>query len=241
MHMSDHEGMVPVLESQMALAFLASYGQDRRIETTISTMAQRVRKIVPECIALSLGMVQEELTFTLVSETREIALLDALQYLDDGPCVSAAREAQPRESRQGVDEDKWQLFARGQTVAGVASTLSLPMMSDGRVTCGVNLYASTPDAFDGHHDELAAACGAWAQGVVTNADLSFTSRLRAAAAPTRLREKAFVDSAVGFIAAHQSVDMETAASRIRQAAARAGVSEADVAKFILDSNPSVGT
>lgn len=30
-------------------------------------------------------------------------------------------------------------------------------------------------AFDGHHEELAEICGAWAGGAVTNADLSFTS------------------------------------------------------------------
>ena len=225
----------------MALDFLASYGRDRRIETSITRMGQRVREIVPECIALSLGLVEEGLTFTLVSETREIALLDAIQYLDGGPCVSAAEKASPQEARTVTDEDQWHLFAQAQAASGVASTLSLPMMSHGRVVCGVNLYASTPDAFDGHHEVLADACGAWAQGVVTNADLSFTTRLRAAAAPARLRERAFVDSAIGFLAAYHSVDMETAAEQIRQAAARAGVREADVAKFILDSNPGAGT
>ncbi len=236
------EDMVPVVESRVALDFLASYGRDRRIETSITRMGQRVRDIVPECIALSLGLVEEGLTFTLVAETREVALLDAIQYLDGGPCVAAAEESGvPEFADPTTDEDRWHLFARAQAVAGVASTLSLPMMRGDRVICGVNLYASTQDAFDGHHDELAAACGAWAQGVVTNADLSFTSRLRAAAAPARLREKAFVDSASGFLAAHQDIDVETAAIRIRQAAVRAGVREADVAKFILDANPSAGT
>jgi hypothetical protein len=114
------------------------------------------------------------------------------------------------------------------------------MMSGDRVVCGVNLYGSTSDAFDGHHEELAAACGAWAHGAVTNADLSFTSRLRAAAAPTRLRERAFVDSAIGFVAASQDIDMDAAAARLRQAAGRAGVRESDVAKFILDSHPEWG-
>jgi len=56
---------------------------------------------------------------------------------------------------------------------------------------------------------VAAACGAWAQGIVTKADLSFTSRLPAAAAPTRLRERAFVESATGFLAAHQDIGMRS--------------------------------
>ena len=49
---------------------------------------------------------------------------------------------------------------------------------------------------------------------MTNADMTFTSRLRAAAAPTRLRDNAFFDAATGFVAAHQDIDTETAATKI---------------------------
>jgi len=235
------EGMQPVLESRMALDWLASYGRDRQIETSITRMGRRVREIVPECIALSLGLIEDGLTFTLVSESREVAVLDAIQYVDGGPCVSATQSGDVAQAtHQPIDEDLWLLFARAQSVAGVGSTLSLPILRGDQVVCGVNLYASTPDAFDGHHDELADACGAWGQGVVTNADLTFTSRLRAAAAPTRLRENAFFDAATGYVAAHQDIDTDTAAAKIRDAAVRAGVNPVDVARFLLNSNPQAG-
>ena len=78
------------------------------------------------------------------------------------------------------------------------------------------------------------------RGVVTNADLTFTSRLRAAAAPTRLRDNAFFDAATGFVAAHQDIDTETAATKIRDAAVRAGVTPSDVARFLLNSKPETG-
>ena len=227
----------------MALDWMASYSRDRHLETSITTMGRRVREIVPQCMALSLGLLEEGLTFTLVSETRDVAVLDAIQYIDGGPCVTATGggEVQVAQAAELVtDEDLWLLFARAQSVAGVASTLSLPILRDDRVVCGVNLYASTPDAFEGHHDELAEACGAWSEGVVTNADLTFTSRLRAAAAPTRLRENAFFDAATGYVAAHQEIDTEAAATKIREAAVRAGVSPVDVARFLLNSKPEMG-
>lgn len=231
----------PVLETRVAFEWLASYGTDRRIESAITRMASRVREIVPDCVALSLGVLKEGLTFTVVSETREAALLDALQYIDGGPFVEALEVEQICElSGEPTDEKPWHLFARGQSRAGIASTLSLPIMNGDRVVCGVNLYATTPDAFDGHHRELAQACGAWAEGVVTNADLSFTTRLQSAAAPTRLREEAFVNAAAGFLAARDNTDIDTAMARIRSAAAQAGVREPDVAKFILDTHPEAG-
>jgi hypothetical protein len=100
----------------------------------------------------------------------------------------------------------------------------------------VNLYASTSHAFDGHHDAVAEACGAWAEGAVTNADLRFTSRVRAAAAPERLRERGTIDIACGYVAAHQDIDLAEAATQIHQAAHRAGVTEFDFARFILDAH-----
>src|SRR5680860_1169127 len=173
------EELYPVRESREALDLLTSYGRDRRLETSILRMGDRVRAIVPECFALSLGLEVDGLTYTFVAESREVALLDAIQYLDGGPCVNATQDGTTIATAQlPTDEGRWQLFARGWGLAGVASTLSLPVMSDGRAVGGVNLYAATPTAFDGHHEELADACGTWAQGAVTNADLSFSSRLR---------------------------------------------------------------
>lgn len=129
---------------------------DRRIETAITRMASRVREFVRECIALSLSVLEDGLTFTVVSETREAALLDALQYIDGGPCVRALEVEQVCElSGEPTDERPWHLFARGQGRAGIATTLPLPVMSGGRVVCGVDLYATTPGAFEGHNRELA--------------------------------------------------------------------------------------
>src|ERR1700712_6009768 len=105
----------PVVESRMALSWIASYGRDRHLETSITRMGQRVREIVPQCFALSLGLLDEGLTFTLVAETREIAVLDAIQYIDGGPCVVATHEGRIVEAAPtSTDEDLWQLFARAQ-------------------------------------------------------------------------------------------------------------------------------
>ena len=63
-----------------------------------------------------------------------------------------------------LDEQQWLLYARTSAAAGVATSLSLPLRQNGQVTGSVNLYASAPNAFEGHHDELAAIFGAWAPG-----------------------------------------------------------------------------
>ena len=63
------------------------------------------------------------------------------------------------EDLDALDELQWLLFARTSAANGVADSLSLPLRQNGRVTGSVNLYASTPNAFDGHHDESPRCSG----------------------------------------------------------------------------------
>jgi GAF domain-containing protein len=220
----------PVPETEEVLAQLEAFGGEGT-KAKLLAMGRRVRAIVPECVGLSLGVLADGLTFTLVASSDEIASLDAVQYLDGGPCIVAAQDDEViRVDRiEDLDEDKWRMFASSTAAAGIASTLTMPIMEQGRVTGTVNLYASTPDAFDDHHDALADALGASAAKAVTNADLPFRTRLAAAQAPQRLSDEDQINIAVGVIATNQAVDLATARERLRTAAARAGVTEVQVA------------
>jgi GAF domain-containing protein len=225
--------LAPVPQSKEAFDWLASYG-NVGVEESIVQMGHRVREIVPDCVGVSLTVADGDLTFTMMVDRPGAALLDAMQYLDGGPCVAAVEHGQLWTTQDlPTDEEMWRLFAQAEALTGVESTLSLPVMTGDEVTGGVNLYASTPNAFDGHHDEVADACGAWAQGAVTNADLSFSSRIRASATPGRLRDRGLVDVATGLVSEHEGMGLDSAAERIRQAAARAGVTTADFARFII--------
>jgi GAF domain-containing protein len=224
----------PIPETLEAIKELTKYG-DTEVATELHTMGRRVLDLVPQTVGLSLGLVEDGLTFTLVSSSVLIAGLDAAQYVDGGPCVAAAHQQQPVvwNDADPLDESRWRIFAQAGAAAGIASTVSFPIMRNDRVVGGVNLYASTPDAFDGHHQQLAELCGGWAPGAVSNADLSFRTRLAAADAPDRLRNQDSVDQALGIISAAQSIDISAATERLREAAARAGISETQAARAII--------
>jgi hypothetical protein len=95
------------------------------------------------------------------------------------------------------------------------------------------MYGSSPDAFEGHHEELAAVCGAWAGGAVKNADMDFSTRFQAAEAPDRLRAENLVDQAVGALMSRWEITVDEADERLRGAAQRAGISDAQMARAIL--------
>ena len=128
-------------------------------------------------------MVKDGLTFTLVATSEQVATIDAAQYLDGGPCVDVANgsDVLDVEIPDLLDEGRWSAFARTSAAHGVRSTLSLPIVRNGQLLGGVNLYAADSHAFEGRHEALAMALGASAVGAVADADLEFTSRARAIA------------------------------------------------------------
>jgi GAF domain-containing protein len=226
--------MEPVPETSEAIRQMHDYG-DTDLAVELMRIGEQVQQVVPEVVGVSLGLPAEGFTFTLVASNVVALEMDAVQYLDDGPCVDAIHGGATIETstEELLDEGRWQLFARALAVSGIESTLSLPILRDGRVVVGVNLYASSAEAFSGHHEELAAICRAWAPGAVANADLDFSTRAEAAATPQRMRDRSHVDLAIGMLAQTRGIDTAAAERRIRDAAGRAGISESRAAQVLI--------
>lgn len=225
--------MEPSPQTPEALGEVARHGQASP-EVELDPMAERVRTVVPELVGLSLGVVEGGVALTLVASAEQVAALDAAQYLDGGPCVASVDRAERVDVTLAdlLEGDRWQLYARAGAAIGVASSLSLPVMDGDAVIGGVNLYASTADAFAGRHDAVAGAVGTDARLAVADADLSFQARRRAGQAPDRVREGGDVNVALGIISTSQNVNIPVARQRLRDAAARAGITEAQAARAI---------
>jgi GAF domain-containing protein len=226
--------MEPIPKTVEALRELTRYG-DETIARTLAQISRGVERIVPEIVGVSLSIINEHLTFTLTATTGPVAELDGMQYLAGGPCEDTLHSGEVRTFHAGdvVDEEQWRLFANATAAAGIQSTLSLPILRDGVVVAGVNIYASAPRAFEGHHEALAEVCGAWAEGAVRNADMDFSSRFEAAETPDRLRAELLVDQAVGALMSRWGITVEESDRRLRSAAQRAGISDAQMARAIL--------
>jgi hypothetical protein len=73
----------PIPESREVLDEMVGEGKPQ-LAATLLRMGRDARRIVPELIGLSLGVLDDELTFTLEATDQEIAAIDAVQYLDGG-------------------------------------------------------------------------------------------------------------------------------------------------------------
>ncbi|MEO5852303.1 MAG: GAF domain-containing protein [Nocardioides sp.] len=206
-------------ETDEALDELVGH-DDRDLRAQLLDLGHRVQQIVPRCVGVSLTLVRERLTLTLVSKRH-----------DEPPPHPGA--VGPDGGDDPLSEDLWSRDALADAAEGVLSTLSLPMRRGGEVVGGVTMYAATLEAFDGHHAELATALGALATDAVTNADLSFSSRAAARLAPATVADMRDIDVAVGTLAAWQSRDVEAVRDSLEEAARWGGISLVHAARLVL--------
>lgn len=227
--------MKPIPETTEAVDELEVLAYDDDLLDQLGETAAQVRTVVPTCIGMSVTMLDEGVTLTLVATEPEIAALDAVQYLGGGPCIAAVETGDVLESEaELLDERQWHLFAQATAARGVQSTLSMPVLDPaGAVVGGVNLYGARPAAFEGHHDALAQICGAWAGGAVDNADLSFRSRREAQQAPEVLRDNTRVEAAVGVLSYALQLPLHGARQHLHASATSAGLSMATTARLLL--------
>jgi len=203
---------------------------DPDLEHSLMTMGDCAARIVPDVVGLSLTLYdQDDLTFTLVAPD--------LPRVDPDAAVDRPSPAEPAASvghwADLLDEERWADFARASAAAGVASTLSLPIVDHDRVVGGINIYASSEDAFSGRQGDLAVALGASATGAVANADLTFETRRRAEEAPRQLRDQRLIEVATGILAAREGLDVDSARERLEVAAHRAGVNAVQAAMVVI--------
>jgi GAF domain-containing protein len=201
--------------------YLAPAGDD--LEDQLSDIESWAVRTVPECVAMSVTLLEEDLTFTFVNRAAEG--VDA--------AVPAGATTPPAAGWHALDEEGWASLARQQAAAGIASTVSLPVVHRDRVVLGIDLYACTPHAFDDRLEDLARSLGAWQGGAVTNADLAFESRRRAEEAPQRLKERRTVEVAVGLLAARQGLDVDSARAMLHSCAHQAGIRDVQAALVLL--------
>lgn len=230
--------MEPIPETYEALTELGAFAPDADLLEQLLETGRRVEAVVPDCVGMSVTMVRHGVTFTLVASDEAVAVLDAIQYLAGGPCLQALGDVDVLETltddEARMDEQGWHLFADASSARGVASTLSLPIVEDGEVVGGFNLYGATRRAFEGHHEQLAEVLGAWAGGAVTNADLDFSTRRAAREAPEVLRRQHGVDIALGALAAALGITIDQARERLDQAATRAHLPASRVAEVVTE-------
>jgi len=159
---------------------------------------------------------------------------------DDGPGLRAARRGEVVRIDDVSQHDRWRQFARRAQAAGIRSSLSVPLMADGRPAGALCLYARRPHAFDPEATRHARWFASQASGALTLAlrmascnDLN--NQLRSSMA-----SRAIIDQALGVIMVSDHCPQDRALAKLRRASQNTNVKIRDLAaRIVTDASGEV--
>jgi GAF domain-containing protein len=185
-------------ESLLGLSRLAS---DRLpLEDLLTQVATYAVQAIPGADGAGLTLLEQDRADTIVATAPFVTEIDDIQYgLNQGPCISAAREGQTVLSGSLGADPRWPRFGGRVARLGVHSAVSLPLITPDGVVGAMNVYAHDKNVFDDRAAELGQIFAAPAAIAVHNAHVLAQTRRLANHLQTALELRGVIDRAVGVL------------------------------------------
>lgn len=211
-------------------------------QTTVAESLERISEItleaIPNAAVVGMTMLGEDARPTTAIYTdADSPEIDEAQYREGkGPCLDAWRENKViRVDRLEDIEAEAPAFAAACRQHGVASTLSLPMMSGGSAIGAMNLYARSPEAFGTDDEGLGTDLAAAAGSVLANVAAYWTAFDLSQQLDEALRSRAVIEQAKGMLMARSpELDADAAFDVLRKASQRENVKLREIAQRLVD-------
>jgi len=178
----------------------------------------------------------ENIVEALAASAPFVSEIDAIQYevLNEGPCITAAREERTIRSGSLGDEALWPRFGPRVGRLGVHSVLSLPLLLPDQVVGAINVYAHDKDIFDEHAAELGELFAAPAAVAVHNAQVLSQALALTVQLQTALSSRPVIDQAIGLLRGRSGGTSEEAFGRLRAISQSENTKLAVIAQRIVD-------
>jgi hypothetical protein len=154
-----------VVALRAAARELAGRRSIRDLEETLQQIVASAVDTVPGVDAGSISMTEQDRIETRHPTSIEIGKLDSLQSeLHEGPCITALEDPPTSGSvvaqdLAGADAGRWPRFAPHAVEAGFRALMSTHLSVESGLRAALNLYSTTPDAFDANARILAGLFG----------------------------------------------------------------------------------
>jgi GAF domain-containing protein len=220
-------------ESLEALSRLAS---DRLpLEGLLTQVATYAVQAIPGADGAGLTLLEHDRADTIVATAPFVTEIDDIQYgMNQGPCISAAREGQTVLSGSLGADSRWPRFGGRVARLGVHSALSLPLITPDGVVGAMNVYAHGKNAFDDRAAELGQIFAGPAAIAVQNAHVLAQTRRLANQLQSALEVRGVIDRAVGIVMSRSGSTEHEALERLRSMSQHEHRKLAEVARQIVD-------
>jgi GAF domain-containing protein len=220
-------------ESLEGLSRLAS---DRLpLEDLLTQVATYAVQAIPGADGAGLTLLEQDRADTIVATAPFVTEVDDIQYgMNQGPCISAAREGQTVMSGSLGGDSRWPRFGGRVARLGVHSVVSLPLITPDGVVGAMNVYAHNKNVFDDRAAELGQIFAAPAAIAVHNAHVLAQTRRLASQLQSALEIRGVIDRAVGIVMSRSGITEHEALDRLRSLSQQEHRKLAEVARQIVD-------
>jgi transcriptional regulator with GAF, ATPase, and Fis domain len=204
------------------------------IDKFVQELAVQAARLVSGSLSCGITVRRGSQNTTVACSAPQATEINDLQYrLEEGPILTALKEAREARIDDMAAVTAWPQFAAAAAERGVGSCLSLPLIAQDETVGALTLYAMTRGAFGEDETRRAEkfaepAAGALALGLrlVTYADL--IDQLRAS-----LASRAVIDQAVGVIMGQERCTQDKAFAALRTASQNRNVKLRDIAREVV--------
>jgi GAF domain-containing protein len=220
-------------ESLEGLSQLAS---DRLpLEDLLTQVATYAVQAIPGADGAGLTLLEQDRADTIVATAPFVTEVDDIQYgMNQGPCISAAREGQTVMSGSLGGDSRWPRFGGRVARLGVHSVVSLPLITPDGVVGAMNVYAHGKNVFDNRAAQLGQVFAAPAAIAVHNAHVLAQTRRLANRLQSALELRGVIDRAVGILMSRSGITENEALERLRSLSQHEHRKLAEVARQIVD-------
>lgn len=119
------------------------------LEHVLGAIVASVTETVPGAEQAGVSLYERKLLQTVASTSDVTKRINAIEHeLDEGPCLQALLDHRSYRIDDMSTDTRWPRFAAAAEAHGVRSMLGYKLFTSGRALGTLDLYSSTPNAFD---------------------------------------------------------------------------------------------
>ncbi|BCY12718.1 GAF and ANTAR domain-containing protein [Actinoplanes sp. L3-i22] len=205
------------------------------LEGVMATVAELAKRTVPGAYEVSVTLIRDRGPHTVASTGAAADHIDKWQYeRGSGPCLDACRARSTLSVDDVSAERRWPGWDENAGVVGVNSALSVGLPIRERVAGALNIYATSPRAFDEEAVVLAETFASYAAVALANAHLYDTTVTLAQHMQTAMESRAVIEQAKGIIMSQRRCSADEAFTILSRASQESNRKLREVAADLVD-------
>lgn len=195
---------------------------DQTLENTLQRVVELAHETIDAADMVGVTMLNDVgAPVTAVFTTGEAADIDQAQYRDgSGPCVDAFLTGEVKRIESMSEELRWPEFVVAAREHGIGSTLSLPLVVQGKSYGALNIYSRKSSAFREEDEQIGLLFSQQAAVLLANAKAYWEHLTLSANLTEAMKSRAVIEQAKGMLMVQRDLSADQAFELLRDLSQR---------------------